>query len=65
MINYDLEQKEAEKEECDLKYIETAVTKMDQLLTDTLQLSRISRVANPPEDAPFGEIVHEALEQTA
>ncbi len=32
---------------------------------DTLQLSRIGRVMNPPEDVPFGELVQEAREQTA
>ena len=65
MLRNDLERNEKEKAETDLKYIETAATKMDRLLNDTLQLSRIGRVANPPEDVPFGEIVKDALEQTA
>ncbi|MDI6810620.1 MAG: response regulator [archaeon] len=65
MLRNDLEQNETEKVESDLKYIETAATKMDHLLSDTLHLSRIGRVVNPPEDVPFGEIVQEALEQTA
>ncbi|VVB63504.1 Methanogenesis regulatory histidine kinase FilI [uncultured archaeon] len=30
---------------------------------DTLELSRIGRVINPPVDTPFGEIAWEALEQ--
>ncbi|NMX21251.1 hypothetical protein C5S30_02195 [ANME-1 cluster archaeon GoMg4] len=30
---------------------------MDRLLKDTLELSRIRRVTNPPKDVPFGEIV--------
>ena len=38
---------------------------MDQLLSETLRLSRIGRIANPPEDVPFGEIVNDALEQVA
>ena len=50
--------------ENDLKFIESSATKMDHLLTDTLQLSRIGRMVNPPEDVSFGKIVHEALEQT-
>jgi signal transduction histidine kinase len=41
-----------------------SITKMDQLLVDTLELSRIGRVANPPVDEPFGGIVKEALRQT-
>jgi signal transduction histidine kinase len=59
-----IERNEMEKVEKDLKQIEDGVTMMDRLLTDTLELSRIGRVANPPEDVPFGEIVQEALEQT-
>ena len=63
MVWKDLEQSEIEKVESNHKYIENAATKMDTLLKDTLKLSRIGRVANPPEDVPFGEIVLEALEQ--
>ena len=38
---------------------------IEPLKGDTLQLSRIGRMVNPPEDVSFGEIVQEALEQTA
>jgi signal transduction histidine kinase len=38
---------------------------MDRLLSETLELSRIGRVANPPEDVPFEEIVQEAMLQTS
>ncbi len=48
-----------------LSYIESGVKKMEQLLNETLELSRIGRVTNPPEDVPFGNIVAEALEVTA
>ena len=65
MLQKDLERNEKEKVESDLKYIKTAATKMDHLLSDTLELSRIGRVANPPEDVPFGELVQEAMGQTA
>jgi len=65
MLREDLERNEKEKVESDLKFIENSATKMDLLLTDTLKLSRIGRVTNPPEDVPFGEIVQETLEQTA
>jgi PAS domain S-box-containing protein len=65
MLQKDLEQNAREKAETDLKYIAKAATTMDTLLSDTLQLSRIGRVANPPDDVPFGEIVQGALEQTA
>ncbi|MGD0952434.1 MAG: ATP-binding protein [Methanotrichaceae archaeon] len=61
----DIEKGDSEKVKVDLRLIEEAVTKMDRLLRETLELSRIGRVANPPEDVPFGEIVQEALLQTA
>ncbi|MEA3488378.1 MAG: PAS domain-containing sensor histidine kinase [Euryarchaeota archaeon] len=64
LLRDDLKQKEAEGVERDLKYIETTVTKMNNLLNDTLELSRIGRVANPAEDVPFFELVREAQEQT-
>jgi signal transduction histidine kinase len=64
LLRKNLEASKAEKAERDLKQIEKGVTMMDHLLTDTLALSRIGRVANPPEDTSFGEIVQEALEQT-
>jgi PAS domain S-box-containing protein len=60
----DLEQGNTEHLASDLERIESAAAKMDLLLKDTLKLSRIGRVANPPEDVSFGEIVEEALEQT-
>ena len=61
VLRKDLEQNEIEKVESDLKYIESSATKMDRLLTDTLQLSRIGRMVNPPEDVPYGEIAQDAL----
>jgi len=65
MVQTDLERDEVEKAKDNLTFIDKAATKMDQLLSDTLQLSRIGRMVNPPEDVPFGEIVEDALEQTA
>jgi light-regulated signal transduction histidine kinase (bacteriophytochrome) len=64
MLQTDLEQNEREKAETDLKYILNAATTMDTLLSDTLQLSRIGRVANQPEDLSFGALVQEVLEQS-
>lgn len=65
MLRKDLEHDANEKAVTDLEYIEKAATKMDTLLSDTLKLSRIGRMVNPPENVPFGEIVQGALEQTA
>jgi sensor domain CHASE-containing protein/nitrogen-specific signal transduction histidine kinase len=61
----DLEANSREKARTDLAHIISATDKMDKLLTDTLELSRVGRVVNPLEDVPFGAIVQEALEQTA
>jgi len=65
ILREDLELKEAEKVESDLKYIENAATRMGHQLEDTLELSRSGRVVHPPKDVPFVEIVQEALEQTS
>jgi signal transduction histidine kinase len=59
----DIEKDDKEKVKTDLKMIGNAVTKMDHLLSETLELSRIGRVANPPESVSFEEIVKESLQQ--
>ncbi|PXF53564.1 MAG: hypothetical protein C4B56_01440 [Candidatus Methanophagaceae archaeon] len=64
LLREDLKRNEQDKVDKELKYIEDAAKKMEKLLNDTLQLSRIGRVMNPPEEVPFGEIINEALEQT-
>ena len=43
--------------------ISSAARKMENLLSDLLELSRVGRLMNPAENVPFGEIVREALEQ--
>jgi len=63
-IGINKSQHEKVKMKGDLRYIENGTAKMEHLLNDTLQLSRVGRMVNPPEDVPFGEIVQEALEQT-
>jgi signal transduction histidine kinase len=46
----------------DIAYITAATDKMQRLLNDLLELSRIGRLMNPPEEIEFKEIVHEAVE---
>ena len=65
VLRMDLEKGETERVKKNLKYIENGIIKMTRLLNDTLELSRIGRVANPSEDVPFGELVSEALGQTS
>ena len=46
-----------------IERISTAAKKMEALLNDLLELSRIGRLMNPPEDVPFREIVSEAIDR--
>jgi len=52
-----------EKVKGTIKRINNAALKMQALLNDLLELSRIGRIINPPEDIAFVEIVHEAVER--
>jgi signal transduction histidine kinase len=64
-LKRDLEVRDAEEVQTDLDLIGNAVTRMDRLLGETLELSRVGRVANPTENVPFGDIVSEARAQIA
>jgi signal transduction histidine kinase len=46
----------------DAKRIENAVDKMNSLLKDLLELSRVGRLMNPPVTVSFEELVNEAVE---
>ncbi|MGC9396142.1 MAG: substrate-binding domain-containing protein [Anaerolineae bacterium] len=46
----------------DMTHINTAVARMQRLLGELLELSRIGRLMNPPEEVPFADIAHEAIE---
>ncbi|MFZ6027147.1 MAG: GAF domain-containing protein [Chloroflexota bacterium] len=46
----------------DVNRITRATEKMEQLLDDLLQLSRVGRIIAPPQTVPFGEIVNDALD---
>jgi PAS domain S-box-containing protein len=62
-LRQDLAQGSDVRINADLKRIDEAVDRMDRLLKGTLELSRIGRVADPPQDVNFKEIVREALDQ--
>ncbi len=62
-LQSDLAKGSSERVEEDLKMISSAISRMENLLTDTLELSRIGRIVNPPDVVPFTEIVQEALDQ--
>ncbi len=44
----------------DIERISSATAKMQRLLDELLELSRIGRVANAPETVPFGDVVRDA-----
>ncbi|MDP6037064.1 MAG: ATP-binding protein, partial [Candidatus Latescibacteria bacterium] len=50
-----------ERLQSDLEHMNTAVTLMQQLLDELLELSRIGRIVNPPEEVPLGELMQEVL----
>jgi signal transduction histidine kinase len=45
----------------DVNRIREATEKMQSLLNDLLELSRVGRLMNPPEETEFGKIVNDAL----
>ncbi|MCD6211211.1 MAG: hypothetical protein N2V76_02075 [Methanophagales archaeon] len=53
MLHDDLKENGRERVVKDFYFIDNAAAKMEQLMDDSLQLSRIGHVANPPEDVPF------------
>jgi signal transduction histidine kinase len=65
LLIQDLEKGDEKRTKTDLKLIDNAVTKMDKLLSEILELSRVGRVMNLPEDVPFDVIVKEALDREA
>ena len=48
--------------QADVDRIAEATRRMQRLLDELLDLSRIGRIVNPPEDVPFEAVVREALE---
>ena len=65
MIRKDLENGRPERIEGDLRRIEKATDRMTLLLDELLELSRVGRRINPPENVDLGELAREALELVA
>ena len=61
----DLADGKMETVEDDVARVSKAADKMAALLNDVLELSRIGRLVNPPQDVPLGELVSEALQLVA
>jgi PAS domain S-box-containing protein len=62
LLSEDLHETGTESVRSDLERISNAADKMGSLLEDLLELSRIGRLANPPESVSLGELAHDAME---
>ncbi len=56
---------DAQRMQSDIARITEATEKMQRLLDDLLELSRVGRLIHPPEDISFKEIVREAMEMVS
>ncbi|MEP7135445.1 MAG: GAF domain-containing protein [Chloroflexota bacterium] len=61
-LEADIKRGELQRTESTINRIREAAKKMQRLLDELLELSRIGRLINPPLEVPFGELVSEALE---
>lgn len=61
-LEKDTESGDRERVRNGIDRISNAAKKMQALLNDLLELSRIGRLMNPPEDVPFLEIINEAID---
>jgi len=59
-LRKDVQDGRTEKAREDIDRVAQAADKMQHLLRELLELSRLGRVANPPETVPFAAIVEEA-----
>jgi signal transduction histidine kinase len=64
LLEADAKSGNTEKFKGDLQRIQDAAAKMQRLLNELLELSRIGRLVNPPSDTPLTDIVEEALSLT-
>jgi PAS domain S-box-containing protein len=62
LLEKDARASEIERMQSDMQRIVEATDKMQRLLSELLELSRIGRLINPPTAVPFEAIVHEALD---
>jgi PAS domain S-box-containing protein len=61
----DLKENQPDKVATDISYIQNAADRMDQLLDDLLELSRIGRKVNPPERLSLRGLCNEACDLIA
>ncbi len=61
-LKQDLMDSRTDKVQTDIQYIDQAVRKMQGLLDELLELSRIGRLVNPAETVSFEDVAHDAVE---
>jgi signal transduction histidine kinase len=64
LLEADAKSGNREKFKGDLQMINEATGRMQRLLNELLELSRIGRITNPPSNTPFAKIVEDALALT-
>jgi signal transduction histidine kinase len=64
LLQADAKSGNTEKFKADLQRINEATERMQRLLNELLELSRIGRISNPPSDTSFAKIVEDALALT-
>lgn len=64
-LRQDLDKQNAERAAKDMTYIQNAADKMGRLLDELLELSRIGRKVNPPEEVSLETLVKEAVDLVA
>lgn len=64
-LEKDMQGQDAARISADLGYIRRAAEKMAQLLEELLELSRVGRKSNPPEEIPLQALVRDALDMVA
>jgi signal transduction histidine kinase len=61
-LEKDIRENRQEKIQTDFQRIENATDKMNSLLSDLLELSRIGRIITPPEEVHLAKLIQDALE---
>ncbi len=61
-LEQDIREGNLERAREDMAHINAAVARMQRLLGELLELSRIGRIVNPPEEVALADIVREAIE---
>ena len=62
MLEKDIRENRAEKVQADLERIAGAADRMNELLSDLLELSRIGRILNPAEEIDMVQLARDAVE---